>query len=181
MKKLFSFLYFILFLFNLSAQEIIGVSARYDDSYREWDIYDDSEAIIGEFSQRWQMNDNWKEWDLRFGDASGSVRQKWKSDPSRWELRLDGETISIKMHYPNDPNQWIITNDRISLEYSTRMPYNSNEWRSNSKTYGNFEMIMLNENDPRDWEIFDELSEDITPAMRLATIFITLMVSCPKE
>jgi hypothetical protein len=181
MKKTLIILAFSLCWARLSAQEIIGVSARYDDSYREWDIYDDSEALIGEFVQRWQQNDDWKEWDLRFADGAGSVRQKWRTDPSRWELRFDGETISIKMHYPNDPNHWIITNDRISLEYSTRVPYQSQEWRTTSAAHGNFKMLMMNENDPRDWEVFDELHEDISPAMRLATIFITLLVSCPRQ
>lgn len=181
MKKIiFTFCASLLF-FSAVAQEIIGVSARYDDSYREWDIYDDSEAIIGEFVQRWQMNDNWKEWDLSFGDASGNIRQKWKNDPSRWELRLNGETITIKMRYPNDPNQWIITDDRVSIEYTTRFVNNPSEWHSVTDTYGKFDMVMVNEADPRDWEIFDNLKEDISPAMRLATIFITLMVSCPKE
>ncbi len=180
MKKIALFI----FLFGASlakAQEIVGMSARYDDAFREWDIYDDSESVIGEFIQRWQQQDNWTEWELRYGDEWGAVRQKWKNDNSHWELRLAGETITIKMLYTNDPNSWVITDNNISIDYSTRYPFRSDEWQADSKQFGKFSINMYYEKDPRDWEVFDELAEDVSPAMRLAMLFVTVMVSAPKK
>jgi|JI7StandDraft_1071085.scaffolds.fasta_scaffold167857_2 hypothetical protein len=182
MKKIFFFIIFLgTSLVNSNGQEIVGMSSRYDETFSVWDIYDDSEAVIGEFSQRWQLNNDWTEWDIRYGDVIGSARQKWKNDNSKWELRLDGETITIKMHYPNDPNNWIITDNNVSIDYSTRYPYNTEQWQTESKQFGKFSINMYYEKDPRDWEVFDELDEKISPAMRLSMLFITVMVSAPKK
>jgi hypothetical protein len=182
MTKFFIFLGIYLFSFQqLNAQEIVGIGARYDDTYREWDIYDDSEAVIGEFVQRWQQNNDWSEWDVRYGDVSGSIRQKNKNDISRWELRLDGETITIKTTFPNDPTQWIITDNNISLDFTTRYRNKPDEWQTNSKQFGKFQVNMYYENDPRDWEVLDDLEENVSPAIKLAMIFTTIMVSAPKK
>ena len=172
----------ILFLpFFAKAQVIVGVSARYDNSFREWDIYDDSDAVVGEFVQRWRQTNDFSEWDLRYEDAVGSVRQKWKNDNSRWELRINDETITIKMQYPNDPFNWIITDNDISLDYSTKYSQITDDWLVRSKGYGKFVMSQYYEQDPRDWEVFDELGEEVSPAMRLALVFTTLFVSAPKR
>jgi hypothetical protein len=183
MKKIVSSLAIYLYfgLTSLVAQEIVGLGARYDDSFREWDIFDDSEAVIGEFQQRWQQNNDWSEWDIRYEDSWGSIRQKTKGDNGRWELRLDGETVTIKMNFPNDPSQWIITDNNISFDYTTRYANSADEWQTNSKQLGKFSIAMFNENDPRDWEVFDELNEKVSPAIKLAFLFTTIMVTAPKK
>jgi hypothetical protein len=181
LKKSLFFLLFIASSLLAEAQVIVGVSARYDNSFREWDIYDDSDAIVGEFVQRWKQTNDFSEWDLRYADAIGSVRQKWKNDNSRWELRINDQTITMKMQYPGDPNQWIITDNSISLDYATKYPYLTEDWLVKSRGYGTFAMSQYYEHDPRDWEVFDELSDDVSPAIRLALTFIALIVSAPHK
>lgn len=180
-KTIFFFILIATSIHFLVAQTIVGVSARYDNSFRDWDIYDDSDAVIGEFAQRWRQTSDFSEWDVRYADASGSVRQKWKNDNSRWELRINDETITIKMQYPGDPNHWIITDNDISLDYATKYPYVNDEWLVTSKGFGAFTMSMYYQQDPRDWEIFDDIAEDVSPAMRLAMVFVGVLVSAPKK
>ena len=165
----------------LQAQVIVGVSARYDNSFREWDIYDDSQSVIGEFVQRWKQTGDFTEWDVRYADAVGSVRQKWKNDNSRWELRINDQTITMKMQYPNDPFHWIITDDDISLDYATKYAYKTEDWLVTSKGYGSFAMSEYYEQDPRDWEVFDELDDEVSQAIRLALAFTTIIVSAPQK
>lgn len=182
MNKFLFFLFSFFFTINvLQSQEIVGMGTRHDDSFREWNIYDDSETIIGEFNQRWQQNNDWSEWDIRYEDTWGSIRQKTKNDNSKWDLRIAGETITIKMHFPNDPSAWIITDNSTSFDYNTRYVSQPNEWSAKSKQHGDFSVNMFYENDPRDWEVLDDLDEKISPAIRLAMLFTTIMVAAPKK
>lgn len=171
----------LLGLTSINAQEIIGMSTRYDDSFKAWDIYDDTDASIGEFVQRWQMNNDFSEWDITFGDVHGNIRQKWKDDFNRWELRLNGETITMKILYNNDVNKWVITDNNTSLDYTTKRYNDASHWIATSKEHGTFEVVIYNEGDPRDWEVFDELSDDISPSFRMAMLFVTTIVSAPRK
>ena len=85
----------------MSAQTLLGISTRWSDEFREWDVFTtlgdqtiyeegDEEFIevepSGELLMRWQADLNWAEWDFNVDDIKGSMRQLWKDDPTQWEL-----------------------------------------------------------------------------------------------
>ncbi len=167
--------------FRANAQYLIGVGAHYDDSFREWNLTTDDEAFEGSLKQRWQMQNNWLEWDLVWGDENGAVKQKWNNDPNQWELRLNGEIVTMKTHWNNDFNEWLISDGRHELILETRYTGQPDEWLVKKNNYGTFSVSMYYENDARDWVVKDNLNDDISNAMRLAMAFTVVYQSSPKK
>ncbi|MEK7255601.1 MAG: hypothetical protein AAB316_12705, partial [Bacteroidota bacterium] len=50
------------------AQYLTGIATRYDDSFVEWNFFSEDEEE-GELKMRWQLQDDWTQWDYRFEDA----------------------------------------------------------------------------------------------------------------
>jgi hypothetical protein len=179
-------LYYIAFLLccysNIAAQQIfIGVSTQYDDSFRGWRFAVDDEAFEGTLHQRWQMQNNWTEWDLEWANQNGYIRQKWKNDPSQWELRLDKDLVTMKTRWNQDTNEWIISDGNYELILSTRFSGQPQEWMVKKGKWGSFYIAMYYTDDPRDWEIEDNLKEEISDAMKIAISFVTFYHSSPKK
>ena len=182
MKNLFNFLLLSLCCFQLNAQEILtGVGTKWSDEFREWTIYTDDEEVEGDLIMRWQMKNDWTEWDYRIDEEIGSIRMKWKDDPSQWEIRGNGEIITARMLWKNDVREWRITNNTKSITLKSKWGNNLNEWLLKEDKYGYFEIYTEWENDPREWVIVDELDEDISLPMKMAFIFIAIYHSSPKE
>jgi hypothetical protein len=181
----------------LAGQRVSSVSTRWSDSFVEWEIFapvpdtmrdDDLEEApdeerIGEFKLRWlNVRDDWSEWDYEIGDQRGTIRMKWKDDPTQWELRAyDGAIVSMRAAWANDPTQWRITDNDVALSLRSRWTNQLDEWMVEDNQHGTFYMYTFQEMDPRDWAIDDRLSERISPAMRLAMIFIVIFHSTPKQ
>ncbi len=181
----------------LAGQRVSSVSTRWSDSFVEWEIFapapdttrenDSQEAPdeerIGEFKLRWlNVRDDWSEWDYEIGDQRGTIRMKWKDDPTQWELRAyDGAIVSMRAAWANDPAQWRITDNDVALSLRSRWTNQLDEWMVEDNQHGTFYMYTFQEMDPRDWAIDDRLSERISPAMRLAMIFIVIFHSTPKQ
>lgn len=181
MKYLLSI--FFIFYFNsiiFSQVELYGIGTSWDDSYKEWILYTADEEVEGELSLRWAANNDWSEWDYRIDEESGSIKQKWHNDPSQWELRGGNEIITIKTKWSNDITEWRISTGSINLTLKSKYRNQLEEWELTTKTYGKFEMYTTYENDPRDWEIIDELDEEISLPMKLALMFVVMYNSTPK-
>ncbi len=177
-------LLYIICLFSvvqLSAQQPLAISAYWDDSFEEWIIYTDDEAIEGQLQPRWLNRGDWTEWDWQLGDESISIKQLFDNDPTQWEVRgFGGDLVTCRAAWKGDLSEWRVTNNSINITFRTRYGNNVNEWVLRDKTYGEFIVHTDYQNDPRDWIIIDEVDERISPNMKIAMIFLAIYHSVPK-
>jgi hypothetical protein len=194
MRSIFGLLFLAHFL---PAQPITGVSTQWSDSFVAWDLFtaeiiepetdstdaEVEEVKIGEIKQRWlHTKEDWTEWDLSINDRQGTIRLKWKNDPSSWELRtFDGDIVTMKTIWTSDVSQWRITNGDISLDFRSRYTSDFGEWNVMDKKYGSFRVAVQYTNDPRDWVITDQLNEEIPVSLKVAMIFVVIYHSSPKK
>ncbi len=160
--------------------ELYGISATWDDSYREWIIYTADEDIEGELELRWGATDNWKEWEYELEEEYGTIKMKWHNDPSQWEVRGDGEIITMKTKWRGDFTEWRISDGTINLTLRSKFKTHLEEWELSDDKYGKFEMYTTYERDVRDWEIIDELNEEISFPMKMALLFTVMYHTTPK-
>ena len=164
----------------VSAQTIIGIGTKYNDSYREWQITTDDDDIRGELWMRWSFRNDWTEWDLRLGDASASIRRKWKDDPNLWEVTCEGVTVNARTAWPGEYQRWKLADGTNQYTWQSRYGNSFGEWILDDAPSGSFSVYNYWEGDPREWVVVDELPEDVSLAMRLAMIFLAVHVSSPK-
>ena len=181
MKPLLLFFFLFFSISSAKAQYLSGISTLWSDSFVEWEIFTDDEEIVGELKMRWQMQEDWSEWDYRLEDAIGSIKQKWKNNSNEWELRGGNQIITARTIYRDDFTEWRITDNTKTLILKTRFGNNGNEWILEGKGYGFMEIFTEWENDPRDWLIVDELSEEIDLPMKMGAIFLAIYQSSPKQ
>jgi hypothetical protein len=183
-----------LFLSQLHAQTISTVSTRWNDSFVEWDIYasegldePDSaeppeEVLYGELRLRWlNVHDDFSEWTYELNGERGTIKQKWKNDPTQWELRTyTGDVVTMRTSWSNDFSEWRVTNNSFSLVLGSRWKNRLDEWVTDDPNRGRFYIYTLRENDPRDWAVEDSLSEEVNEPMKMALIFLAIYHSTPK-
>jgi hypothetical protein len=173
------------------AQTISTVSSRWSDSFVEWDIYASTENestdeleedLYGELKLRWlNLKDDFSEWTYQLGEQRGTIRQKWKNDPTQWELRTyEGDVITMKAPWSNDATEWRVTDNSISLTLKSRWTNQFDEWLVEDSRRGKFYLYTLHSGDPRDWAIEDNLNEEISEPMKMALIFLVIFQSSPK-
>jgi hypothetical protein len=179
--KPFVFFLFMIFPIIGNAQYITGIGTRWSDAFAEWIIYTDDEELEGDLTLRWQLQGDWSAWDYRLGEDFGSIKMKWKDNPSQWELRGGNEIVSIYMVWPNDVREWRLTDNSTTLTLKSRWGNNLNEWELKTEKHGRFAIFANWENDPREWNVWDELDEDISIHMKIALIFIATYHSSPKN
>ncbi|RMG81660.1 MAG: hypothetical protein D6714_12605 [Bacteroidetes bacterium] len=173
----------LLFLLNitcLKAQKLTAIATKWSDSFREWTIYTDEEDLEGELRMRWQMQNDWSEWDFSIGDLDGTIRLKWKDNPNTWELRANGQIITARTLAPNDFRQWRITNDDIQFKFKSKWGQVLEEWAMVESNFGEFAIYTYYEGDPRDWEIIDNTTTEITLPMRVMMTFLAVFHGSPK-
>ena len=180
--KVFVLVPLILFAFTqVGAQALYSIHTVWDDSFSEWEVYTDiEEDEEGSFTLRWPLSNDWSEWSFRLGSFSGVFEQQWKDNPNVWELRADNEVINIRTRWTNDFTEWRLTSGTVKLTLRSRYTNQLSEWYVVDKKYGSFEMVSENERDPRDWEIYDDLNDEISMPFRLALSFIVITNSTPR-
>lgn len=185
---------------NTRAQSLSGISTRWSDSFVEWELFvfaSDStsteeetdpneppeEELFGEVKLRWlNMRDDWSEWDYTMGEERGTIKMKWKDDPTQWELRnFQGDIITMRASWNNDLSEWRVTNNSITLQWKSRWSNQADEWLVQDNNQGVFYMYTLTEGDPRDWAIEDKLEESVPAAMKIALVFLTIYHSSPRQ
>ncbi len=160
--------------------ELYGLSTEWDDSFKEWIIYTDDEDVEGELELRWSTRDNWREWDYRIDEETGSIKQKWENDPSQWEVRGGTEIITMRTKWSNDFTEWRISNGSQTFTLVSKYRTQLTEWSIKEKDYGHFQMYTTYDLDTRDWDILDEMSEEISIHTKMAIVFIVMYQSTPK-
>ncbi len=165
---------------GLEAQSVIGVGTVYNNSFREWTITTDDEDIIGELRMRWSFRDDWTEWDLRIGDLTATIEQKWDDDPNLWEIRCDGVVVNAKTTWPNEFNRWKLSDGSHQYNWGTRYFNDRERWFITDRGQNYYEVSMHYAGDPRDWSVTDRLPSDVSDAMKLTMIFLAIYHSSPK-
>lgn len=172
------------------AQVLHTISTRWNDSFVEWELFslptqdaeETEEYKSGEIKQRWlQIREDWSEWEFETDSMRGTIRAKWKDNPSEWELRTyDGDIITLRPVFPRDFTQWRVTDNTIALEIKSKYTSQLDEWLVQDSGHGTFYMYTLRARDPRDWAIEDHLDEKVGYATKLALIFITVYCASPR-
>jgi hypothetical protein len=177
---------FLVFTFLLSAgpdllgQSILGISTRYNDSFREWIIATDEDDDAGEMRMRWAFYDDWTEWDISIGDISATIKQKWKEDPNLWEIRCGDATVNARTTWPGVFNRWKLNDGHSQYNWGTKFSNQRDEWLTDRPDDEFFQVYTYREGDPRDWVIVDQLPDEVSMAMKLAMIFLAVHFSSPK-
>ena len=188
------FLPAVFLLPRLSAQALSGISSRWSDSFVEWEIYvqpekardedePPKEEVYGEMKLRWlNVREDWSEWDFELGGGRGTIKRRWKDDPSEWELRTyEGDVITMRIAWPGDFAEWRVTDNSVTLNLKSRWTNQFDEWLVQDPNRGRFYMYTMRSQDPRDWTIEDDLDETVSDPMRLALIFLTVYNSTPRR
>ena len=167
---------------SVSAQELIGFSAEYGDTFIEWNVIPADETIdIGELNLSWPHESQWNDWQYQVDGRVGNIRQKWINRPNEWEL-IDGEyVVAIKNQWKGDLTIWRIKCDDYSLKFESKYNNLADEWTLTTDKYGDFEIYTEYEGDPRDWIIEDSLDVDGPLAIKMAMIFISIHYSVPHK
>jgi len=183
-------------------QNLSGISTRWSDSFVEWELFgpapdssqtagddDDTadpdaaeEVVVGELQLRWlNVRDDWTEWNYSLGEEQGTIRMKWKDDPSQWELRTySGAVISMRAAWRDDFTEWRVTDNALSLTLKSRWTSQLDEWLVQDNHRGTFYLYTLVEGDPRDWAIEDSLDETVSQPMKMALIFLSVFHATPR-
>jgi hypothetical protein len=207
LKHLKTGLFCLFFVQNAAAQALSGISTRWNDSFAAWEVFvrvpsgeaaellpDSSSAEMAEeapvfeeelyatLQLRWlDVREDWSEWDFELAGSRGTIRQRWKDDPSQWELRsYAGDVITMKTAWNNDFSEWRVTDNNLSLTLKSRWTNQFDEWLVQDPNRGSFYLYTLRRQDPRDWAIDDRLSEAVSEPMKLALIFLTVFHASPR-
>lgn len=180
MKQIFIFVFSLISFSSIGQSTIIGLGARWSDSFREWELQTDIEDQIGTLKLRWAFQNNWTEWDFRLGDTTATIQQKWKDDPELWEIRALGKTATARTTWRGDFRSWRLQDGTHTFTWKSKYSNLLEEWELREASFGAFSVYTYYEGDPRDWVVNDELKEEISFAMRLAMIFIAVYHSTPK-
>ncbi len=164
----------------LGQQTIIGVGTRWNDSFKEWEIHTDHEGEIGSLKLTWAFKDDWTEWDFRMGDTTAEIRLKWDNDPNLWEIRTLGEIVTARTTWSGDFRSWKLRDGKHQITWNTKFRNTANEWEVRDDDNGFYSVYTYWEDDPREWVVIDEMDGDVSFAMKLAMIFISLYHSTPK-
>lgn len=166
---------------TLFGQSISSIHARWDDSFREWILYDADADEEGTLELRWKLNNDWSKWDYSLGDEGGSIDMKWRDNPEEWEIRGHDDMIYARTVWPRDLSSWRLKNDEITIIFESRYSTRADEWRLKTRHYGEFIIHTEYNGDPRDWVVVDSLSDEISFSMKMAMVFLAIHHGTPRN
>ncbi|HMQ48304.1 MAG TPA: hypothetical protein PKA00_12865 [Saprospiraceae bacterium] len=171
--------YLLLFFCQLGAhschaQWIVGLAARWNDDFSEWVILTDDETLEGQLNVRWPQQNDWGDWQYRLGEAVGTIQLKWANNWNEWEARGDNEIATARTVWNNNFREWRISDSQYTFTLRTRFGNLWDEWEIRSNNAGAFSMATRWEGDPRDWNVWDELPEELPMPTRMLLVFIVM-------
>ena len=181
MNKVFLLSGFSLFLAQIAmAQQITWIETSFSNSFREWTILTDDDDLRGSLRMRWIHQNDWTAWDFTLGDTFATIEQKWADQPDMWIIRCNGVSVTAKTAWQGDFTRWKLNDGTTQINWMSVYDNQRDDWKTESgKKAGGFGMRTNWEGDPREWVIDDQLPEDVSMAMRIALIFLTLHFSAP--
>lgn len=181
MKIFHVFALILLPLLSFSQEVLMGISARYDDSFAQWTIYTDDEDAEGELEMRWSTQDDLTKWDFDVSGVSGRIETKWRDDLSEWQVFCDGEIVTMRPRWPRDFSEWRITDNKTTIYFKTRYSNSGDEWIISTEGHGWFTVYTEYSRDPRDWVIVDEMNEEVGMSMKMAMTFLAIFNTIPRD
>ncbi len=180
MKYLIMVWFFLCFSIVVKAQTITGIVTKWSDEFTEWEILDHEDYVVGDLKLRWPQQRTWSEWDFRIGELTGQIKRKWHDNNNEWEIRSDNQIITARTIWRDDFREWRLSDGRTQLSIKTRYGNVADEWIIKGTYKGSFEIVSRWEGDPREWDIFDDLIEEISLPMKIGLIFVAIYNSFPK-
>lgn len=180
------------FAMPLAAQQLSTAETRWSDSFVAWQLYaldpdttlqQPEEILAGELSLRWlPVREDWSDWEYKLGNERGTIKQRWRNDPTQWELRAyNGTIITMRtMWGPQDLTEWRVTDNTHTVELRSRWKNQLDEWWVKDPRWGSYYLYTLHQRDPRSWAIEDKMEATISTEMKLALLFLTLYHSTPR-
>lgn len=176
--RYFIAIFFACWFSSIIGQELIGAQTVWNDSFREWTLYTDNEDVEGELSLKWAISDDWSEWIFEIDDFYGEIRLKWANNPNVWELRSNDEIVTMRTIWRDDFTKWRISDGNQSVTLESKYTSQFDDWALRESRQ--HEIFTVRQGDPRDWEIYEDQSLDLSLSIRMAIAFITLYHSIPK-
>jgi hypothetical protein len=163
---------------NLNSQALTGLSAKWDNSLREWTVYAPDEDHLIDLYVRWPLDPKSQEWEFRTQDGKiGVIRPSWANDFSRWELRMGDTLVMATQVWPNDVSSWRIKWKDQTTELNLQM-IGWNEWEAIGPNKELFNLYPSHPGDIRDWIIEDRTNPKTQPLpVTLLTTFLALKIS----
>ena len=163
------------------AQQITGVATKWNDSFREWEVYTNDEDIIGNISLQSTTNDDWSSWIYQVGDHFGTIKLKWSNDESQWELRGENEIITARTLWRNDFSAWNCYDGQQRIKWKALYKTPMEEWRIDpSGNDFSFSVFTEWEGDPRAWIIEDSSGQTLSFPYKMMLVFIAIYQSSPR-
>lgn len=181
MKYLFSAILLLVLQGTLGAQYLTAISTRYDDSFVEWLFFTENEDEEGELKMRWQLQNDWTQWEYTLGDRFGTIKTKWRDNPEEWELRGNNTIVTARTIWNGDFREWRIKSSDRSFTLHSKWGNQLDEWELRNSKHGSFTMYTDYERDPRDWVVIDELDAEVSFEEKMMLMFIVVFHSSPKE
>ncbi len=170
--------FFFLCLLRTWGQNLYGLHALWDDDLKQWTLECDEGDIEGTIEMRWRMKNDISVWDYKVDGDRGTISQVWENNLNFWELRAGGALVTISTVYTGDFNSFRIKqgDKTITIE---RTHYNADpiEWSIRDESEGIFYWYNEFEFDLRDWIIVDELNDTFPFEIKLASVFMTVLIS----
>ncbi len=176
----YTYIFILLFPLCARGQYLIGISTVWNDSFKEWTLIAEEESDDGKLEMRWQLRNDWSEWDFDFAGVRGEIFLKRENDNQHWQARGNGDVVNARTVWPGDRSEWQVSYQDIDLTIRTVIRDIADEWVVEDRRYGTFLVYTDWEGDPRDWIIEDNLSEDIPHLMKIMLVHVVLMQSIPR-
>ncbi|MEN0002855.1 MAG: hypothetical protein AAF798_01880 [Bacteroidota bacterium] len=161
----------------LHGQVLTGLATQWNDDLSQWYVYTDEEDVVGELRLRWPQQQDWTQWEFRMGELAGSIRLKWRENPNEWEIRVGNQVATARTVLNNRFREWRIFDGTHQFTLLQTYGNSTDEWKIRPNKWGTMDMITTWQNDPRDWEIYDELDEAVQFPIKLAIVFIGVVHS----
>ena len=161
---------------------LYALHSKWDDAFFEWELQTDMEDVQGELTMRWPMQRDFTQWDFNLDELHGQISLKFPSGLQQWEVRIGNELALVQQQWQNDFTRWRITDNDVTVHFNTKYGNTPFEWKMReAERYGKFLVYTEYDQDPRDWVIIDELSNEISLPIKLGMAFIAMYQVIPKR
>lgn len=156
---------------SATAQDIRFMRSYYADDFRDWIFFDADDLEIGNLRARFQLKEDYSQWDFRVGELSGFILQRWNGKANEWEIRSGNTFITVTATWPGQFDSWRITaKDKVYYLNRDRDPQDFT-WDLNLDQKNLCRIYNLYFRDPRDWEI-EKFVETMDPALEMTALFL---------
>jgi hypothetical protein len=165
---------------NVQTQDLYSIHSRWSDDFSEWLIFTENSEYEWYMGLKWPLKQDLTEWEYEVEGNYGVIKLKWRNDPNLWEIRGDSDLIIARTIWKNDFSEWRITSGDFRITLKSTWKNTISEWSIKEKKYGGFVMKTEYTNDPRDWQIYDDLDPDVPLDIKMAIVFLVVFNSFPK-